>query len=299
MDQTWFGPERVGWAEWSPVNNKILFTFSTDIIDGIAVINPDGSDYRVIVPSHAMHSNWSPDGKQLIYYGFPVKMHGGGGLFLANLDGSHARLLETTETIMALAWSPDGSRIAFVDSGTKEARLKILTVDGSASTLTLPETVGHSFAWSPNGQGIAYKVGADMVVCNLQTMGTTVYPFATFPAWSSKGKLAYSIPAMNFKSDRVPPASGIYMTRHGSGPLHLSGDASNLLWSPDGSKLLFEDYYKGKRAVFVTDVGLRTRRLVIHPPVDGTYYHEPRWSPDGKQILIKGGPEGRFRLFSV
>jgi len=59
----------------------------------------------------------------------------------------------------APAWSPDGTRIAFLSAGGRlnvRENLWVMDRDGSGARRITSETVFPSFNWSPNGSEIAY-----------------------------------------------------------------------------------------------------------------------------------------------
>jgi Tol biopolymer transport system component len=79
------------------------------------------------------------------------------------------------------------------------------------------------------------------------------------------------------------------MKRDGTGMRQIVDDAShiyNISFSPDGSKLLFEDTRGGNMDIFVINVdGSGERRLTTAPEDDQL----PSWSPDGRMILYSSG----------
>jgi dipeptidyl aminopeptidase/acylaminoacyl peptidase len=100
----------------------------------------------------------SPDGKQVA---FTKEATGSWQLFVANLDGSEMRqltegLLETSEP----AWSPSGTRIAYVGLGSDATRnVHVVHVaTGRSRRITDEQSDVWSPQWSPDGRSILYGV---------------------------------------------------------------------------------------------------------------------------------------------
>jgi hypothetical protein len=155
---------------------------------------------------------WSPNSEQLAFDSTTVGATT--NLWVADADGSHA--VEIASNGESPTWAPDGSRIAYVTSGTEGgAELSTISPSGGAATVltSLPPgtgTIGSGItspAWSPDGTTIAYVL------------------------WSAVSILVNSDLAMinaNGTQNRVV----VYL---GSGE---GGIPSPLSWCPDGRCLL-------------------------------------------------------------
>ena len=122
-----------------------------------------------------------------------TRWQGNEGIRLDNPDGSTIRMLTTTPGDSSPAWSPDGTKLAFVDNG----KLLVINGDGSGRR-ELPTSTGYvnaSPSWSPDGAKIAFSVygdnGSDIFALDLasgaQTAVLTAPTNDSWPAWSPDG----------------------------------------------------------------------------------------------------------------
>jgi TolB protein len=165
---------QVGSPAWSPDGNKIAFASRTQTdtrassssaaasapvegLSGIYLINADGTGLpKLTSPAQASWLDfhrpaWSPDGKKMFFYDL-------GAIYVINADGSDRKELTSgTDIPPQFALSPDGKRIAFVDT-SKE--LNVINADGSGQR-RLTNTPGPSSValptWSPDSEKLAYS----------------------------------------------------------------------------------------------------------------------------------------------
>jgi dipeptidyl aminopeptidase/acylaminoacyl peptidase len=205
----------------------------------------------------------------------------GSGIYRINPDGSNLELVKSGNVYNAV-WSSDGTKIAYLDSGTQ---IRITTADGTGSTLvcTCIQT-GSWMSWSADGTKFAFHKGVagvnQVFVVNSDGTGETQLTngagYSAFPAWSPDGtKIAF-----------VRSGGGVWvMNADGTGQVALSSSTGDdrPSWSPDGTKLAFVNL--GDLWTMNAN-GTNQVKITTH---GGSSDSNPAWSPDGHQIAFRGG----------
>ncbi|HYU58410.1 MAG TPA: hypothetical protein VEO00_10225, partial [Actinomycetota bacterium] len=173
-------PEAVGEDyAWTPEGSQVAFLHSTNFDPGrgqfsaIFAMNPDGSSLTQLTPDGEVDSGpaWSPDGARIAYASDrtgPFSEGAGcwatylcsGDIHVMNADGSgDIQLTDDPADDSQPAWSPDGTRIAFVSQRDDANRgdIFVMSADGSGLTqLTSGRDWDRSPHWSPDGSVIAF-----------------------------------------------------------------------------------------------------------------------------------------------
>jgi len=152
------------WA-WSPDGTRIAFGAARGALHTVDVRSGERS-LLVRLPSEDLPSIdeilWSPDGAHIAVVN---ALDEGGRLYIMDADGSNVRVLDDDYDPLGVAWSPDGTRLAFAEGSEPdgEVRLWIVAMDGAA-----PAQIGRvpfagctfnyecGLTWSPDGTRIGF-----------------------------------------------------------------------------------------------------------------------------------------------
>jgi Tol biopolymer transport system component len=173
--------------------------------------------------------------------------------------------------ISGLAWSPDGTRIAYVHTWAAadgEDGIWVVAADGSSEPTHLTAR-GSAPVWSPDGTTIAYKNEySNLWLMDADGQNGRRITRGESPAWSPDGtQIAFGAPG------------GVWIVDADGGNGHPITDGSDPDWSPDGTQIAFTAAKAdGSEEVWIVDADGQNR----HRIADGS---DPDWSPDGTQIV--------------
>ena len=202
------------------------------------------------------------------------------------------------------AWSPDGSKIAFVsnrDGGAKG--VYIMNPDGSdVVRVTGVDYLASEPTWSPDGKRIAFMwhesdQGFDIHAINVDGSSETIVEESRafvdqHPAWSPLGdKIAFVS-----KRDAMTHIYSVDPSGENEARLTLDEPSWHPEWSPDGTQIAFAGIRDGSREILILDVATGNEiNLTNHPGTDT----DPSWSPDGTKIVFGSERDGWSDLYMM
>lgn len=211
------------WSITDTGQGKIAFTHGTSDFSRVAIMNEDGSNVIQLTPDDIETSTsqptLAPDATKVAFVNGVLETDPGepaqvihSRIYIVDADGQNFRRLFTggvssgVDHEVAPAWSPDGTRIAFIGQKANGATdLYVVDANGQAPPFKITNFADGRFSfgqlsWSPDGQKLAFSYALDIHVVNADGSGglinLTNSPLGrddVEPAWSADGrKIAYS-----------------------------------------------------------------------------------------------------------
>jgi Tol biopolymer transport system component len=244
---------------------------------------------------------WSPEGR-------PIALSRGGDLVVLTVDGRRGRRLTHDELIQfAPVWSPDGTRIAFLQQhsevelgvGPQDDVAVVDVARGVTQRLTSDARSKSALSWSPDGTQLVYEnVGRPLerpvVVIDAAT-GNIVQPAAVrpYPLWSPHGR------RVGYVTVEAEHSSLVVTAADGSSPRVLFRGARDtgvfdLAWSPNGRFLVFTygGWSSSISRLEVAGVASGGEHVVTDLR---SHDSAPTWSPDSARIAFARYEQARRR----
>ena len=223
-------------------------------------------------------------------------------LQVADADGFNPQpVLRSNEPIISPAWSPDGSKLAYVSFQKKKPIIYVQSLSGGAQDVLANYKGNNSApAWSPDGSKLAIVLtyGANSQIYTVSSSGgdlkqiTKSNGIDTEPAFSPDGAWIY------FSSDRGGKPQ-IYKTPAGGGAVsRVTFEGSYNVsprFSPDGKSLAYIRNDGGRFRVALQDLASGQVQLLS----EGAQDESPSFAPNGRVILYATKARGRGALAAV
>jgi TolB protein len=219
----------------------------------------------------------APAGPWIVFHSDPG---GDSRLSLMRPDGSDLTLL--TDTVAGYpfgAWSPDGSRVAFLSGSFGEGALLVINANGSGES-HVTDIEARAPDWSPDGTKLVFEA-VDGGIYSVGVDGsdlTKISDEGSGPRWAPDGS------QIVFFSDTNANLDIYVMDADGSNPERLTSDPADdvsPLWSPDGNEIAFVSERNGNTDLYVIGAdGSGERRLTEDRAPEEAF----SWAPNGDRI---------------
>ncbi|HEV7896555.1 MAG TPA: amidohydrolase family protein [Planosporangium sp.] len=317
--------------DWSPDSSTITFQSYRDGTFNIWVIRPDGSGLRQLThgPYDHREPRFSPDGRRIAFSSDasaspdPPGSPGAPGSYgIHLLDPATGAITPVTDTALEEyepAWSPDGTRLAFVVANT---RIDVVDLATGARTTAVTVPAGqviHNPVWTPDGRGLVYSLLAngrselwrgDLSGASTPLVtGEEVFPFRV--SWRSPREFVYTadgrirrrsveggerVHHIGFHNigfiAPVTVTTPRYRKRQrdfdSTTPKPVVGIGSPVL-SPDGEHVAF----RALNDIYTMRIGQPPRPLTR----DNWWKSDPAWSPDGRYLSYSCDRAGKLDIW--
>ena len=248
---------------------------------------------------------------------FSASVDGVSRLLIVNADGSGEATVapEPSRVDTWVAWSPDGSHIAFRDADSKSSYLSVVRADGSHyARLYDDQNTGTASIWAGKGHQFAYvrpepraTFTPAIFVVNPDGSGRRKLVDGEFPSWSPDGR---KIAFLRCPFVRVTNSDGTGERKLVRLNCDEDGDVDFIAWASDSRKIAYTTFaWKNPKKTCetngncdyidsATNVGLcfvhvvrideSSQVHVVGGGLLGNSYPqcEIAWAPDGKKVAF-------------
>lgn len=307
---TLFPSEGLGeesWPVWSADGAQIAFArrqgqdcsmITVDVLGGAERL-------RSACPRGMFESfDWSPDGRAFAIATFDGQ--GTARIALRAVEGGDALPFayahDAAEHDLAPHYSPDGRQIAFRRGLLPYCDLYVVAAEGGeVRRVTRLAALIRGFDWLPDGSGLVFASNhagsqalyrVDIGDGSIRALGVAS---AQMPDVATRGDaLAFEVPRMRSVMQGVVLDGG---SGEASELAPSTGSDSHAALSPDGDRIVFVSDRSGSLQLWLYEGA--ARQSVALTRDDGVQFLYPRWSRDGRRVLVTRRRDGRGQLVEI
>lgn len=220
-------------------------------------------------------------------------------LQIADADGQNPQvMLRSAHSIISPAWSPDGSRLAYVSFESGKSVVYVQTL-ASGQRVPVANYKGNNSApaWSPDGSHLAIALSIDGIsqIYTITSSGGDLRRVMRSPLIDTEPRYTPDGQSLVFTSDRggspqiyeIPVAGGNAQRLTFSGSYNVSPRVS-----PDGQQLVYVTRSNGAYRIANQTLNAGSAQILTDGPDD----ESPSYAPNGMQVLYSAVQNGRSVL---
>ncbi len=238
---------------WSPDKSRFFYTM---IVDSTNTIWVESKDAKInLTPNDknkGMHWAYNPVWSSNNEVAFLTDRFGGTEIMVADVEGNLRRVTTSGGNKASLAWSPDGTQIAYYSSWENNentmGEIVVVSADGKNSRKVTPvtRTTNMVVSWSPDGKFLIVNVsGQDQGVWLTRTENT---------GWERQ--------------------------------LTAKGGGNVIAWSPDGQKIAFSDSQGVFHVLIWVSMTSRIELLQVTPVGNKLTQTSIEWAKNSNSLLL-------------
>jgi Tol biopolymer transport system component len=224
----------------------------------------------------------------------------GGSVWLTDAAGGERSQITSREGFTAIAWAPDGQRLALVEGGPSWDELRSVYIARADGSDLAKAGDGYAPAWSSDSRQVLYVANfssseegteQELRIFDLQDRSDGVlakrrwvsglWPIESVSYSPDNEMIAVYVAGLQMEGQLVI-VDGEGSTVWQIADLVYSADS--FAWSPDGQYIVYRDSgepFMGGEDPSLKIVSVETQEVVASLPEAGFW---PRWSPDGEKI---------------